>query len=185
MYSSNPLLDDAFLKELYRNRQKEVFAKIIALNLNNEPIEEIQGSVTGGSISLDGTSNVRRSCNLSLVAKEMNINQYYWGLKTRFKLQIGLANNVGWGYDDIIWFPMGTYIISNFATSQSTSSYTISITGKDKMCLLNGDLSGSLFASVDFGKEEYYDKTTQKTTIYNIPIKNIIREAIHAYADEA
>ena len=181
--NKNPLLDDEFLKELYRHREKEVFAKIIALTLQNDPIEEIQGQVTGGSVSLDGSSNVRRSCTLSLVAKDLNINQYYWGLKNRFKLYIGLTNTVGYGYEDIIWFPMGTYVISAFTTSQAVGSYTINITGKDKMTLLNGELSGSLFASVDFGKEEYY--VDGKTTISYIPVKNIIREAVHAYADES
>jgi len=180
--NKNPLLDDEFLKELYRHREKEVFAKIIALTLQNDPIEEIQGQVTGGSVSLDGSSSVRRTCTLSLVAKDLNINQYYWGLKNRFKLYVGLRNTVGYGYEDIIWFPMGTYVISAFTTSQAVSSYTINITGKDKMTLLNGELSGSLFASVDFGKEEYYQNGI--TTISYIPIKNIIREAVHAYADE-
>ena len=180
--NKNPLLDDEFLKELYRHREKEIFAKVIALTLQNDPIEEIQGQITGGSISLDGASNVRRSCSLSLVAKDLNINQYYWGLKTRFRLFIGLRNTVGWNYDEIIWFPMGVYVISAFNTSQSVNNYTISITGKDKMCLLNGDLSGSLFTSVDFGKEEYYANGV--TTITPIPVKNIIREAVHAYADE-
>ena len=74
--NKNPLLDDEFLKELYRHREKEIFAKVIALTLQNDPIEEIQGQITGGSISLDGASNVRRSCSLSLVAKDLNINQY-------------------------------------------------------------------------------------------------------------
>ncbi len=180
--NKNPLLDEEFLKELYMHRSREIFSKIIALTLDEDPVEEIQGQVTGGSISLDGTSSVRRTCNLTLVAKDMDINQYYWGLKNKFKLYIGLANNINKEYDDIIWFPMGVYIITNFTTSQSTNNYTISITGKDKMCLLNGDLSGSLFASVDFGKEEYYENGI--TTISYIPIKNIIREAVHAYANE-
>lgn len=75
-------------------------------------------------------------------------------------------------------------IISNFSTAESTSGFNISITGKDKMCLLNGDLSGSLFASVDFGKEEVYDTKTKITTINDIPIRTIIREAVHEYAGE-
>lgn len=181
--NKNPLLDEEFLKELYLHRSREIFSKIIALTLDEDPVEEIQGQVTGGSISLDGTSSVRRTCSLSLVAKDLNINQYYWGLKNKFKLYIGLANNINKEYEDIIWFPMGVYIITNFTTSQSTNNYTISITGKDKMCLLNGDLSGSLFASFDFGKEEYYDGKGN-TTITYIPIKNIIKEAVHAYANE-
>lgn len=183
--NKNPLLDEEFLKELYTHRQKEIFAKLIALTLEEDPIEEIQGQVTGGSVNLDGTSNVRRTCNLTLVAKNLDINQYYWGLKTKFRLYVGLANTVGWNYEDIIWFPMGTYVISSFSTSQSTNNYTISIAGKDKMCLINGDMGGSLFASVDFGKTEIYDSTTGETEIKDIPIKDIIRESIHAYANES
>ena len=180
--SKNPLLDQEFLKELYMHRSREIFSKIIALTLDEDPVEEIQGQVTGGSISLDGTSSVRRTCNLTMVAKNLDINQFYWGLKNKFKLYIGLANTINKEYDDIIWFPMGIYLISSFNTSQSTNNYTISITGKDKMCLLNGDLGGSLFASVDFGKEERYANGV--TTISYVPIKTIIREAVHSYANE-
>lgn len=79
---------------------------------------------------------------------------------------------------------MGVFVITSFNTALSTGSYTINISGKDKMCLLNGELSGSLFAAHDFGKEEVYNKKTTVTTINDIPIKTIIREAVHEYAGE-
>ena len=75
-------------------------------------------------------------------------------------------------------------VITNFSTALSASGYNISIAGKDKMCLLNGELSGSLFTTVDFGKFEYYDNKTGITTIEDVPIKEIIREAVHEYAQE-
>lgn len=75
-------------------------------------------------------------------------------------------------------------VITNFSTSLSTSGYNVSISGKDKMCLLNGELSGSLFASVDFGKIEEYDTKTGVTTMSDIPIKDIVRDAVHDYAQE-
>ena len=53
------------------------------------------------------------------------------------------------------------------------------------MCFLNGDLGGSLTASIDFGIEEYYDKATNITTCTPIPIAQIIREAVHTYALES
>jgi hypothetical protein len=52
---------------------------------------------------------------------------------------------------DIIWFNMGIYLITNFNASRNTNNFTINITGKDKMSLLNGEVSGSLESSVDFG----------------------------------
>lgn len=122
--------------------------------MEEAPIEQIEGRVTAGSINIDGTSAVRRSCSLTMIAKELNINDFYWGLKTKFKLEIGVENKVDANYPDIIWFPEGVYVITGFNTSVQTNNYTISISGKDKMCLLNGELGGSLPSSVDFGKIE-------------------------------
>ena len=184
MTNKNPLLDVVFLQQLYSDRQKEIYAKIIALDKDENAVEQIEGQVTGGSVSLDGSSNVRRSCNLTMITNDIDINAYYWGFKNKFRLSIGLGNHVDPQYDKIIWFPMGTMVITSFSTSLTANSYTINITGKDKMCLLNGELSGSLFASVDFGKEEVYDTNTRITTINDIPIKTIIREAVHEYAGE-
>jgi hypothetical protein len=62
------LLDKNFLKQLDAENQREVYAKIVSLNIHEEPIESIEGRVTGGSISIDGSSSVRRSCNLTLVS---------------------------------------------------------------------------------------------------------------------
>ena len=155
----NPLLDKNFLIELDHYHEKEVWAKIIALDINENSVEEITGRITsGGSINVDGTSAVRRSCSLSMVAKDVNINDFYWGLHSKFKLLIGLTNKINPEYPDIIWFPQGVYLITSFSTSQSTNSYNISIQGKDKMCLLNGEIGGTLTAPIDFGKIEERDE---------------------------
>jgi hypothetical protein len=79
-----------------------------------------------------------------MVAQDININDFYWGFRNKFKLEIGLKNTINPIYPEIIWFKMGMYVITSFSTSQSTNNYNISISGKDKMCLLNGDLAGSL-----------------------------------------
>lgn len=163
-YNNNPLLDKDFLLELDKHREREVYARIIALTFDEQPVETIEGQVTSGSINIDGASAVRRTCSLSLVAKNLNINDFYWGIKSKFKLEIGLKNQINDIYDDIIWFPQGTYLITTFNTSQTTNNYNISISGKDKMCLLNGDLGGSLPASIDFGVEEYFDIESGVTT---------------------
>jgi len=75
-------------------------------------------------------------------------------------------------------------VITGFSTSLSTNGYNVSISAKDKMCLINGELGGSLFAAHDFGKEEFYNKNTLVTTISDIPIETIVREAVHEYAQE-
>jgi hypothetical protein len=68
--------------------------------------------------------------------------------------------------------------------SQSTNNYTITVNGKDKMCLLNGDLAGNIPHSTDFGVEEYLDKTTGETTESKVILKTIIRNLVETFGGE-
>jgi hypothetical protein len=52
------------------------------------------------------------------------------------------------------------------------------------MCLLNGDIAGTLPHTTDFGVEEYYDSTTGITEYTHIPIKRIIRESVQNFGNE-
>lgn len=184
MSYSNPLFDYDFLYDLSVAQEREIYARITSLTWEETPLEYIEGKVTGGSINVDGKSAVRRTCSLSLVAKDVNISDFYWGLKTKFKLEIGLRNKINKKYPDIIWFKQGLYIITAFTTQKNINNYTINISGKDKMCLLNGDIAGSLPHTTDFGVEEYYDSTTGITTYSDIPIKTIIRESVQNFGNE-
>lgn len=231
----NFLLDRDFLRELDQYQHKEVYAKITVLNFGEQPLEQIEGRITGGSLNIDGSSVVRRTCNLNLVAKELNINEFYWSIANKFKLEIGLKNFINPNYPNIIWFNKGVFCITAFNTSYSTNNYQISVSGQDKMCMLNGTLGGSLYASIDFGQIETYESIYEEVTfteedytnfevgkyyIYNVdyvpyqnmqeyipatkeyskaqkyyrkldtssidslPIRYIIREAVHTYANE-
>lgn len=186
-----------------------MFAKIISLDINENSLDEIQGKVTGGSVNLDGTSTVRRTCSLNMVAKDISINDYYWCLKTKFRLEIGLKNILTGDYSsdtgkypDIVWFPMGTFILTQFNTQLNTNNVTISLQGKDKMCMLNGDLGGQLFASIDFGTEETIINTFKPVTVEpsnsdvlmsklyyikdnNGNIGDVVQKNSHEYAFEA
>ena len=104
MINRNPLLDKDFLLKLDQEKNREIFARITALDLNELPLEEIEGRVTEGSINLDGTSAIRRTCSLSLIGEDLLITEPYWALKSKFKLEIGLANHIDPQYPDIIWF---------------------------------------------------------------------------------
>lgn len=177
------LYDKEFLLKLDKSKNKTIYARITALQFNESPIEYIEGRVTGGSINIDGASAIRRTCSLTMVAQDFDYNDYYWGLNTKFKLEVGLENLVDSTYPGIIWFNQGIYLITSFNTSRSTNNFTISINGKDKMCLLNGEVSGSLESSVDFGAVEE-ESADGVWTIRKIPIPEIIRNAVHVYAGE-
>jgi hypothetical protein len=59
--------DKEFLKRLDNTKNKITYAKITSLDLNDFPLESLEGRVTSGSINIDGASAVRRSCSLSLL----------------------------------------------------------------------------------------------------------------------
>lgn len=177
------LLDKNFLKELDEWNEKELFIRIISLDFAENPRSEIQGYTTGGSINVDGSSAVRRTCNLTMVTSDTRINQTDWALESKFKLEIGLRNFINPEYPDIIWFPQGIYILTSFSSSVNAQGFTISLQGKDKMCLLDGSVGGNLFATHDFGKLEikHDDGSIEFEPIL---IYDIIRNAIHEYALE-
>ena len=182
----DPFNDKEFLKALDKQQYKTLYAKIISLDFDDNPIEEIQGTVTGGSISVNGTSAVRRTCSLSLAASSMmeNIHDYYWGLNTKFKLSIGVSNAVNPEYDEIIWFPQGTYVISSFDTSQSAGTHSISLQGNDKMALLNGTVGGVVTSLThNFGVIDEIDEKGNIVTT-DLLLKDIITDAVHTYANE-
>lgn len=182
--NESALLNKDFLKELFSERRKVTYARITSLDIDENPVQSIEGRITSGSVNLDGRSSLRRTCSLTMAtSQDTEIYDYYWGLTTKFKLEQGLLNEINPIYPDIIWFELGTYVITSFNVNQSTDTYNISISGKDKMCLLNGDVSGAIYASVDFGTEEVKDEDGN-VTIQDMEIPYIIREAVHEYAHE-
>ena len=183
MGKPNPLLDVFFLQELDNYRNRVTYVRMTSLTVEGYPIEQIEGVATGGNITVNGDSAVRRICNLTMTTKKLNINNIYWGISARVKIEIGLWQEFTEKYDNLIWFPMGVYVITDFKTSQQVNNYTITLSGKDKMCLLNGDISGNFNAETDLGKESVEQEDgTFVNEERSIPY--IIREMIHYYAQE-
>ena len=72
------LYDQQFLQNLALQKNKEISARITLLDLNENPVESLEGRITSGSINLNGGSAISRTCNLSLIPKEVGVRQYLW-----------------------------------------------------------------------------------------------------------
>lgn len=177
------LRDKNFLKTIDRISLKEEFAKITILNWQERPIEDIQGKVSSGTLNINGNSSLRRTCNLTILIDENNSNitsvKNSLSINKKIKLDIGIKNNTSqYSEYDIIWFPLGTYIISSVSIANTNSQITsASLQLKDKMCLLNGECGGLLPASVTFSSYDTLDANgayqTEQPTIYTI-IKYVV-----------
>lgn len=153
------LYSELFLKKLQSQQIQTKWAKIILLNWNEEPEREIQGQITGGSENIDGNSAIRTTISLNIVSNTDDLTQYQLRLRSKISVEIGLENKIDKEYPDIIWFKQGIFIITSFNTSKTLNQTSLSISGKDKGCLLNGEISGTLPATTDFGRVDEYANT--------------------------
>jgi hypothetical protein len=183
------LQDSTFLSEVDNLQVKTQFVKITVLDWLENPIQEVQGLVTGGSGNIDGKSAMRRSCNLTIqvpneeLSNVTNVNNLF-SLNKKVYLEIGFKNTLN-KYQEypIIWFPQGLYIINGASLSHSASGVTMSLQLKDKMCLLNGECGGMIAASTQFDEYETIDENGD-FVITKPTIVQIIREAVNHFGGE-
>ena len=180
------LNDMDFLIALDKLNIKTHYAKIILLSFDEKPIREIQGNITAGSLSVNGSSSVRRTINLTMLANENNSDieniDNEISINKKVKVFVGYNNPLKSyaNYGDIIWFPCGLFVLSNASVARSTSGWTISISGKDKMCLLDGTAGGTFPGSITF-HESYIQKKDGDIEIVYPTIFQIIYEAVNHY----
>lgn len=172
------LEDKEFLQKMDNEHLKEQYVKITLLDWLENPIEEIQGIVTGGNINIDGKSAVRRTCNLSVFVDNEDLSDVtnidnLFSINKKMTLEIGYLNTTDMYIEyPIIWYPQGLYVMINPSLSHSSSGTNISVTLKDKMCLLNGECGGVIPASTQFDEYETIDENGEyyitKPVIYQI-----------------
>ena len=195
-------LESNYNYDLNKEKKKEIFlAKIdnfinqkqyinmILLDWKENPIKEIQGIISGGSISKDGNSSVRRSANLncSVNRGEYNVDNIKmdFSLNKKVFIEIGIENKTDEYLDyPILWFPQGVFYINSFSISSSTSSaVNLNLNLKDKMCLLNGDIGGKLPATIRF--DTMTTQTNQGEVVeQNVLYYNLIKELINHWGKE-
>lgn len=146
--------DEAFLKRLDEQRNRIDYIEITVLDLDEAPIQAIQGRVTQGSINVNGDSSVRRTAQLTFVIENRDIAyseiNYLLALNRKVKISKGLRNDIDDRYGKIIGYRQGVFVISQIAVNHAGSAITVTMSCKDKMCLLNGDCGGKLPTSVTF-----------------------------------
>lgn len=182
------LKDSAFLKKFDELKLKEQYVKLIVLTFDEMPIQEIQGKITGGNLTSDGSSGMRRTSNLSMVADEyendLTDTKHLLSINKKVEVLIGFVNTTDeYTEYNMLWFPQGTYVIISPNISHNSDGINISLTLHDKMALLNGECGGTLPASVTFNEIEDIDEDgniqVTQPTIYQI-----IQELVNHFGGE-
>lgn len=173
------LADAAFLSEIDSLKCTTYYARITVLDMNDNPIESIEGYVTGGSLNKTGSAAVRAYGSLTIVADEFTYKiediDNIIAINKKVDIEIGIENTLNkYTNYSVIWFPQGIMGITQASIQHNMSNYNISLNFKDKMIFLNGELGGTLPAPVDFSPLVDYDESTNTRISKPTPVVDLI-----------
>lgn len=176
----------SYIDDFVNQRQ---YVKMTLLDWEENPIKSIEGVISSGSMSKDGSSAIRRTCNLSCSVDGESYNvddmEMDFTLNKKIFIELGVKNDSPYYKEyPILWFPQGVFFITSFSmNSSSTTAVNLSLGLKDKMALLNGEIGGMLPSTVRFDSMETQlssgEWVEQKVLIYNI-----INELVNHYGGE-
>ena len=184
-----------FLRQVFAQQMQTKYARVTPKNIVTGEEAELIGEITQGSVNVDGKSAVRRSCNLTFITNDVKgtITNSSWALKTKFQLDVGVvapvrlidqAGVILYQIGDIVWFAMGEFAIQSFNASLNVNSYTISISGQDKMTLLNGTLGGTFPMQVNLSQYEQLNEKGEVVSTHQVPLDEIIINTLLTYGGE-
>ena len=119
--------------------------KVDLLNFNFQTVNSLEGKVTDGSISIDATSDIRRTCNITLVVENSTDiiapGGQVW-LDKFIKVYVGTDNPRN--NNETVWNNMGLFLINNPESVYNATTNTITFEGLDLMAKLTGRRNGQL-----------------------------------------
>ena len=132
--------------DLVQMNTRNTKIKVELLNFNFQTINSLEGKTTSGSIEIDANADIRRTCNLSLVAKDIEEDMVVEGgelwLDKYIKIYQGIDNPRN--NEETVWWNMGIFLINNPNTVYSAADHTITFEGLDLMAKLTGRRNGQL-----------------------------------------
>ena len=123
-----------------------IHTKINVLNFDFQIVGEISGVVLDGSTyNIDATSDIRRTCSISLIPKDKTFSVEYgskiW-MDKYVQVFIGIEDSLN--NNEIVYSNLGLYMINNPEQVYDATNDTITINGIDLMAKITGMRNGYL-----------------------------------------
>lgn len=131
--------------DLIQMKVRNTKIKVEVLNFNFQTVNSLEGRVTSGSISVDATSDIRRTCSITLVVDRVDTMISPGGelwIDKFIRVYQGVDNPKNNG--DTVWWNMGIFLINNPNGVYNSTTRTITFEGLDLMSKLSGRRNGQL-----------------------------------------
>lgn len=120
------------------------YVKLDVLDFSMNTLDEISGDLINMSVSIDANSDLRRSCQVSLVVKESK-----YAIQSGGRIWIDRYVRPWVGYENIHthkiqWYNQGVFIINAPTYKYDATTNTLSFEGLDLMSQLTGIRNGQL-----------------------------------------
>lgn len=168
-------------KQLMLQRELRYMIRVEILDTDYKIIDNIEGSVVGGSYNIESTSDIRRNAsftiNPTLISKDcpMIVNPYgYVWFDKIIHFYIGLMNVVT---KEFTYYSEGYYQYINVQSSYDAATNQLTITLNDYMSVLNGTRNGQIGTPVIIPSYEFTENNDGSIDIYKY---NLLRDALKA-----
>ena len=133
--------------DLLRQRVKTIYTKIQLLNDQMNVLDEIEGAFIDGSVSIDSTSDIRRTFDGTILVKDSSYmtaeTSRVW-LDRKIKVFIGFLHQ---RTNEVKWYSLGIYNFCDNSFTYDATTKTLKVSCLDLMSGLNGELGGTLIGS--------------------------------------
>lgn len=136
----NTITQDQYL--VVKQRSKNILIKINLLNFNLQVVDSIEGNIISGTLTINANSDIRRTCDISMVVKKntykIEAGGQIW-LDKYIQIYYGIIKNLT---EEVIWTNMGIFMINNPNHVYDPTNNVITFQGLDLMAKLTGARNG-------------------------------------------
>ena len=129
---------------IIKQRINERYIKVNILDFQYRIVDQIGGNLLSCSIKCDADSDLRQSCDVSLVVRDNSFDVQSGGkiwLDKYIQVYVGLKNIYT---QEIQWYNQGIYLIDAPSWKYDATNNTLSFSGLDLMSKLTGARNGQL-----------------------------------------
>lgn len=122
--------------------EKILYVKVLLLNQQFQTVYQMQHEYVSGESSTNVDSDIRNTFNMTLHVRNNNVgiaeDKLLW-IDKFVKVYIGVQVPF---HPDILWYDKGIFVLTDYSFNKQTNLLQISCS--DLVCMLNGDVGGSL-----------------------------------------